>query len=183
MSVLETTTVSDRGRPLCDGLRVPDPGPGAGAALPSCRPFSGKTQREAALRDSSTMHGAIHLIGKHDAAPFQPGRLTYDTAVCLRSLSRCLSGRWESQWLEIMQSIALHGLEDYHDYETSPKASTCSYSPGPDNSSGVVNAKSTGRSLTAASSTSRKKYLKVADRNVEFCPRISKLLTALGITR
>jgi len=73
-------------------------------------------------------------------------------------------------WLEIMQSIALHGLEDYRDYETSCKASACCYSPGPDNSSGVVNASAYRAFLLTAASLdfSEEKYRKVADRNLNF---------------
>jgi len=74
------------------------------------------------------------------------------------------------QWLEIMQSIAMHGLEDYRDYETSPLASTCCYSPGPDNSSGVVNASAYRAFLLTAASLdfSDQEYRKVADRNLNF---------------
>jgi len=115
MSVLETTTVSDRGRHYAMGFRVPDPGPGAGAALPSCRPFSGKTQREPHCGIQALCMGLSILIGKHDAAPFQPGRLTLRHCRMPTKPFECLSGRWESQWLEIMQSIALHGLEGLHD--------------------------------------------------------------------
>jgi len=74
------------------------------------------------------------------------------------------------KWLEIMQSIALHGLEDYQNYETSPRASTCCYSPGSDNSSGVVNASAYRAFLLTAASLdfSEEKFRKVADRNVNF---------------
>jgi hypothetical protein len=75
-----------------------------------------------------------------------------------------------AQWLEIMQSIALHGLEDYRDYETSSMASSCCYSPGPDNSSGVVNASAYRAFLLTAASVdfSEEKYRKAADRNLQF---------------
>ena len=74
------------------------------------------------------------------------------------------------KWLEIMQSIALHGLEDYQDYETSPKASTCSYSPGPHDSSGVVNASAYRAFLLTAAALdfSEEKYRKAAERNLHF---------------
>jgi hypothetical protein len=69
-----------------------------------------------------------------------------------------------------MQSIALHGFEDYQDFETSSKASTCCYSPGLDNSSGVVNASAYRAFLLTAASLdlSEEKYKKVADRNLNF---------------
>src|SRR5258708_30584266 len=43
-------------------------------------------------------------------------------------------------WLQIMQSIAQHVLQAYQDFETSPTASTCSYTPEPGDSGGVINA-------------------------------------------
>jgi hypothetical protein len=74
------------------------------------------------------------------------------------------------QWLDIMQSIALHGLEDYRDYETSAKASTCCYGPGPENSSGVVNASAYRAFLLTAASLdfSDEKCRRAADRNLNF---------------
>jgi hypothetical protein len=44
------------------------------------------------------------------------------------------------EWQAIMRSIADHGLLDYHDYETSPDASSCSYNPYPNEPGGVINA-------------------------------------------
>jgi hypothetical protein len=74
------------------------------------------------------------------------------------------------QWLEIMRSIAQHALEDYQDFEVSPSASTCCYSPGPDNSSGVINASAYRAFLLtqAALDFSEQKYQKVAERNLNF---------------
>jgi hypothetical protein len=74
------------------------------------------------------------------------------------------------RWREIMQSIAEHALQDYQDYETSPVACTCSYTPGPDNSSGVINA-SAYRALLltrAALDFSEERYRKAAERNLNF---------------
>ena len=74
------------------------------------------------------------------------------------------------QWLEIMQSIAQHALEDYQDFVLSPSASTCCYSPGPDNSSGVINASAYRAFLLtrAASDFSEPKYQQAAERNLNF---------------
>jgi hypothetical protein len=74
------------------------------------------------------------------------------------------------QWLEIMQSIAQHALEDYQDFESSPRASTCCYTPGPDNSSGVINASAYRAFLLtqAALDFSEQKYQKAAERNLNF---------------
>jgi hypothetical protein len=76
----------------------------------------------------------------------------------------------DEKWREIMQSIAQHAAEDYHDFETSTNASTCSYNPGPDDSSGVINASAYRAFLltTAAMDFSEEHYRKVADRNLNF---------------
>jgi len=75
-----------------------------------------------------------------------------------------------SQWLEVMHSIAQHALEDYQDFEVSPEASTCCYCPGPKNSSGVINASSYRAFLLtmAAFDFSEEKYRKVAEKNLNF---------------
>ena len=74
------------------------------------------------------------------------------------------------QWREIMQSIAQHALEDYQDFEFSPSASTCCYCPGPENSSGVINASAYRAFLLtqAALDFSEQKYQKAAERNLNF---------------
>jgi hypothetical protein len=74
------------------------------------------------------------------------------------------------EWLEILRSIAMHGFEDYRDFETSGRASTCCYSPGPENSSGVVNASAYRAFLLTAAALdfSEDKYKRVADRNLNF---------------
>jgi len=73
-------------------------------------------------------------------------------------------------WLEIMQSIAQHAVEDYQDFEVSPNASTCGYCPGPDNSGGVINASAYRAFLLARAALdfSEQKYQKVAERNLNF---------------
>jgi hypothetical protein len=75
-----------------------------------------------------------------------------------------------SHWLEVMQSIAQHALEDYQDYEVSPGASSCSYAPGKDNTKGVINASAYRAFLLtqAAIDFSEEKYRKVAERNLNF---------------
>jgi hypothetical protein len=75
-----------------------------------------------------------------------------------------------SHWLEVMQSIARHALEDYQDYEISPGASSCSYAPGKENTKGVINA-SAYRAFVltrAAIDFSNEEYGKVAERNLNF---------------
>ena len=46
----------------------------------------------------------------------------------------------DAKWRQIMQSTAQHVLLDYKDFETSPNASSCSYTPFPENSVSVINA-------------------------------------------
>jgi hypothetical protein len=69
-----------------------------------------------------------------------------------------------------MQSIAQHALQDYKDFPTSSTASTCTYTPNPEHSLGVVNANAYRAFLltTAAIDFSEKSYLEVARRNLAF---------------
>ena len=74
------------------------------------------------------------------------------------------------RWFRIMQSIALHALYDYRDFETSRSASSCSYTPAPENSVGVINANAYRAFLlmSAALDFSDEKYRKAAERNLNF---------------
>ncbi len=76
----------------------------------------------------------------------------------------------EQKWRDIMHSIARHAVDDYHDFETSPNASACCYNPGPDDSSGVVNASAYRAFLLTAASIdfSDESLRKIADRNLNF---------------
>jgi hypothetical protein len=76
----------------------------------------------------------------------------------------------KQEWQEIMHSIARHAVEDYHDFDISPSASTCCYKPGAENSSGVVNASAYRAFLLTAASIdfSQESYRKIADRNLNF---------------
>jgi hypothetical protein len=76
----------------------------------------------------------------------------------------------KDEWLQIMKSIAVHGLEDYRDFETSPGASTCSYTPDPKQSVRVVNANAYRAFLLtrAAKDFSNEKFRKAAQRNLNF---------------
>ncbi|MGB6199020.1 MAG: hypothetical protein WBF35_05670, partial [Candidatus Acidiferrales bacterium] len=73
-------------------------------------------------------------------------------------------------WRDIMQSIARHAVEDYHDYETSPNASTVSYNPDPKDPGGVINASAYRAFLltTAAVDFSNDDYKTIGDRNLNF---------------
>jgi hypothetical protein len=76
----------------------------------------------------------------------------------------------DPQWREVMHSIAQHAIEDYQDIETSPNALSCTYTPGPQKLSGVINASAYRAFLLtrAAEDFSEEKYRKVADKNLNF---------------
>jgi hypothetical protein len=76
----------------------------------------------------------------------------------------------KDEWLQIMNSVAMHGLEDYRDFETSVKASTCSYTPDPKQSVGVVNANAYRAFLLmqAAEDFSDERFRRVAEGNLNF---------------
>jgi hypothetical protein len=76
----------------------------------------------------------------------------------------------EDRWCQIMRSIAQHAVQDYRDFETSANASTCSYTPDPKDSVGVVNANAYRAFLltSAAMDFSEETYRRVAERNLNF---------------
>jgi hypothetical protein len=76
----------------------------------------------------------------------------------------------DPKWREIMHSIARHGVEDYHEFESSPNAASCSYNPNPDEPGGVVNASAYRAFLLSAASVdfSDASYEKIANRNLNF---------------
>src|SRR5262249_19580770 len=76
----------------------------------------------------------------------------------------------KSEWLEVMNSIVRHAVEDYHDFETSERASTCSYSPDPQDKGKVINASAYRAFLlaSAAADLGDERYWKIAERNLHF---------------
>jgi len=72
------------------------------------------------------------------------------------------------EWRAIMESIARHAADDYHDFRTSENASTCSYTP--DMEPGVINASAYRAFLLtkAALDFSEERYRKIAERNLNF---------------
>jgi len=76
----------------------------------------------------------------------------------------------DPRWLRVMQSIAKHAYEAYRDIETGPGASSCGYTPAPDDPAGVVNASAYRAFLLtkAGLELSEPKYLEVAKRNMNF---------------
>jgi hypothetical protein len=76
----------------------------------------------------------------------------------------------QEKWLLILRSIAQHALRDYKDFSTSPAASTCSYTPDPKDSLGVVNANAYRAFVltSAAIDFSDQEYRTVAERNLNF---------------
>jgi hypothetical protein len=81
---------------------------------------------------------------------------------------------WEidksDEWLHIMKSIAEHARQDYKDFPTSSSASSCSYTPDPEQSVTVVNANAYRAFLltSAAHDFSEERYWKVAEKNLNF---------------
>lgn len=80
------------------------------------------------------------------------------------------------RWMEIIQSIVKHVVNDYRDYETSPDASTCSYIPDKSDKGGVINASAYRAFLLTSASVLLKeeKYWKIAERNLNFVLRNQK---------
>jgi hypothetical protein len=76
----------------------------------------------------------------------------------------------KEEWFQIMRSIAMHALEDYRDFETSASASTCSYTPDPKQSVGVINANAYRAFLLtrAAEDFADEHFRSVAERNLNF---------------
>ena len=74
------------------------------------------------------------------------------------------------KWLAIMESIAEHAHNDYHDLITSEDASSCSYTPDPNDPCGVINASAYRAFLLtrAGLDFSRDDYRRVAERNLNF---------------
>jgi hypothetical protein len=76
----------------------------------------------------------------------------------------------DRRWLDAMRSIAQHALHDYKDFVTSERASTCSYTPEPDDRGGVINASAYRAFLLtqAAADFHEAQYSQVAERNLNF---------------
>lgn len=74
------------------------------------------------------------------------------------------------KWREVMLSIARHAAEDYHDFETSPDAASCSYNPLPGEPGGVINASAYRAFLLTAAGLdfTDNSYEKIAQRNLNF---------------
>jgi N-acylglucosamine 2-epimerase (GlcNAc 2-epimerase) len=74
------------------------------------------------------------------------------------------------KWLDVMHSIAQHALHDYHDFTTSPHASSCSYNPEPSDPGGVINASAYRAFLLtrAGLDFTQEDYQRAAERNLNF---------------
>ncbi len=74
------------------------------------------------------------------------------------------------KWSQILHSIAEHALHDIRDFDMSADASSCAYSPLPDDRGGVINASAYRAVLLAHASMQfeDERYLKVAVRNLNF---------------
>jgi hypothetical protein len=76
----------------------------------------------------------------------------------------------EGRWLEIMRSIADHGLLDYRDFQTSSNGHSTAYSPLPDDAGGVVNASAYRAWMLTAASVDFEddRYRTAAEGNLHF---------------
>ena len=76
----------------------------------------------------------------------------------------------DARWLAVMRSIARHAQNEYKDFVTSARGSTCSYTPEPGDPAGVVNASAYRAFLLtrAAHDFESDDYLQVAQRNLYF---------------
>jgi len=112
-------------------------------------PFSWETRH-------GTMHAGIPLI---TTVPY-----------CYEAFSQVHSLDGKPEWREIMQSIARHAYEDYRDFVTSPRASSCSYNPLPDEPGMVVNASAYRAFLLTQASIDfgEEKYWVAAVRNLNY---------------
>lgn len=74
------------------------------------------------------------------------------------------------EWRAVMNSIARHAANDYHDLETSPGAASCSYTPDPQDRCGVVNASAYRAFLLtqAAADFGDDRYAAIAKKNLRF---------------
>jgi hypothetical protein len=76
----------------------------------------------------------------------------------------------DPKWRRVMQSIANHAFTAYRDMQTAPDASSCGYTPSPNDPCGVINASAYRAFLLtkAAVELSEPRYLEVARRNLNF---------------
>ncbi len=76
----------------------------------------------------------------------------------------------DCRWLDVMRSIAEHALVDYRDMATSPRASSCAYTPSPTDPCGVINASAYRAFLLirASCDLGRPDYRSVGERNLDF---------------
>jgi hypothetical protein len=74
------------------------------------------------------------------------------------------------EWLDVMRSIAEHAVSDYWDVEILPSAFSCSYMPGPQSSTGVVNASAYRAFLLTCAGLqfSDERYIRAAEGNLRF---------------
>ena len=88
----------------------------------------------------------------------------YEAFLCAYEIDK------NQKWREIMRSITEHAIKDIGDFEVSKNASTCSYTPDPDDHGGVINASAYRTFLLTRSSIdfSEERYWQVAERNLNF---------------
>jgi hypothetical protein len=110
--------------------------------------------------DWVTKHGTISMgIPMITTTPY-----AYEAFLCAYEINK------NQKWREIMRSITEHAIKDIRDFEVSKNASTCSYTPDPDDRGGVINAGAYRAFLLTRSSIdfSEERYWHIAERNLNF---------------
>jgi hypothetical protein len=110
--------------------------------------------------DWATIHGIIK-----EGTPFiTTAPYAYEAFTQVYQLDK------NEKWLQVMKSIAEHVYRDYRDFNTSPEAATCSYTPALGDLGGVINGSAYRAFLLtqAAFDLSEDAYRVLAGRNLNF---------------
>ncbi|HEY8549382.1 MAG TPA: hypothetical protein VIL35_05440 [Vicinamibacterales bacterium] len=94
--------------------------------------------------------------------------LITSTPYVYEAFTQAIDLRPDTRWIETADSIVRHVCTDIRDFETSPRASTCSYTPF--DQGGVVNASAyrAGMLALAAQRTGREALWAIGERNLRF---------------
>ena len=92
------------------------------------------------------------------------------TPYAYEAFSEAYAADRDEKWLHVLQSIIQHVLNDIRDFEITPDASSCAYSPRSDDHGGVINASAYRAFLLTHASAlfSEERYWKVAEKNLNF---------------
>jgi hypothetical protein len=89
---------------------------------------------------------------------------------CYEAFSQVYAIDRDRKWFEIMCDIAEHAFTCYRDMDTAPDASSCAYTPAPDDPCGVINASAYRAFLLtrAGIELSEPRFFEAAGRNLNF---------------